>query len=396
MRLGIIDQSVKGWAAGGSFTKSLLWGFNQALGTRPEIQVVFFEAQTTNMVPKEFQAIKIPSNLRGKAKKAFFKQQNLDVIMPVRDYSVPTEISPSVGWIPDFQHEYLHEFSDNSHRTFMRSLIAHLVKKCNLILLSSRSSKKQFESLFPKQRDKARVASFTSNLWGEPLSENPVHIVEKYNLPKSFGLVANQFWGHKNHKLLPEALSLLKRKGIEANLVLTGIPADFRDPENSTVSELLQLCQKFNVHSQIFILGKTPYFEMVDFMRTADFILQPSRWEGWSTSVEDAKALGKPVLCSNLEVHREQAPQAIGFFDAESPENLADVLQKSIPFQDKGWQPIKEREGLKSYQKHVLEFGESLLKIADEAAKARRPSKINKYLNNICKKIKTGFIKRKK
>lgn len=102
------------------------------------------------------------------------------------------------------------------------------------------------------------------------------------------------------------------------------------------------------------------------------------------------------MLCSNLEVHREQAPQAIGFFDAESPENLADVLQKSIPFQDKGWQPIKEREGLKSYQKHVLEFGESLLKIADEAAKARQPSKINKYLNNICKKIKTGFIKRKK
>ena len=396
MRLGIIDQSVKGWAAGGSFTKSLLWGLHQTLAKRPDIQVVFFEAETSNIAPKEIQVIKIPPNLKRKAKKAFFRQQNLDVIMPLRDYSVPTEISPSVGWVPDFQHEYLHEFSGDTHRTFMRSLIRHLAEKCSLILLSSRTSQKQFECLFPKHRDKARVASFTSNLWGEKLSENPTYIVEKFNLPKSFGLVANQFWGHKNHRVLPEAISLLQRRGVEVNLVLTGIPADFRDPENSTVSDLLQRCQKFNVHSQIFILGKTPYFEMVDFMRTADFILQPSRWEGWSTSIEDAKALGKPVLCSNLEVHREQAPQAIGFFDAESPENLADVLQKSIPFQDKGWQPIKEREGLKSYQKHVLEFGESLLKIADEAAKARQPSKINKYLNNICKKIKTGFIKRKK
>ena len=264
MRLGILDQSVKGWTAGGSFTQSLLGGLDQALVKRPDVRVVFLRNENSHLAPGNVEVVQIPQKTKKGFINKLFRQQNLDVLMPVRDYSAPTGICPSVGWIPDFQHEYLHEFGDEAHRAFMRSLMRHLTEKCSLILLSSKTSQKHYEALFPKEKDKARVASFTSNLWAEPLSENPLQTVEKYNLPSSFGLVANQFWGHKNHKVLPEALSLLKQRGIELRLVLTGVPADFRDPENSTVSDLLQRCQRFNVHSQIHILGKTPYSEMAN------------------------------------------------------------------------------------------------------------------------------------
>jgi len=61
-------------------------------------------------------------------------------------------------------------------------------------------------------------------------------------------------------------------------------------------------------------------------MRAAALIIQPSFFEGWSTSIEDCKALGRPLLCSNIPVHREQVPDALGFFDPKKPEMLGDLL----------------------------------------------------------------------
>ncbi len=41
-------------------------------------------------------------------------------------------------------------------------------------------------------------------------------------------------------------------------------------------------------------------------LRGAAAVLQPSRFEGWSTIIEDAKSLGKPIVASDIAVHREQ------------------------------------------------------------------------------------------
>jgi hypothetical protein len=37
--------------------------------------------------------------------------------------------------------------------------------------------------------------------------------------------------------------------------------------------------------------------------------------------MEDAKGLGRPLICSNIPIHREQAPDALVFFshNAEQP-----------------------------------------------------------------------------
>lgn len=51
--------------------------------------------------------------------------------------------------------------------------------------------------------------------------------------------------------------------------------------------------------------------------------INPSFFEGWSTTVEEAKYRGKPILLSDLKVHREQAPAKSVFFDPNDPEDLA-------------------------------------------------------------------------
>ena len=131
--------------------------------------------------------------------------------------------------------------------------------------------------------------------------------------------------------MLPDALSILKRQGIELPLILTGLPTDYRDAENQHLSEFFQACARLDVSNQVHFLGHLPYWDMISLMRCAAVVIQPSRFEGWNTSVEDAKALGRPLICSDIPVHRDQAPEALGFFEVASSEELAHLLSTFFP-----------------------------------------------------------------
>ena len=77
---------------------------------------------------------------------------------------------------------------------------------------------------------------------------------------------------------------------------------------------MLQAIATADLAGQIIFLGQIPYADLVNLMRAAAVVIQPSLFEGWCTIVQDAKAIGRPLICSDLSVHREQAPDAIGFF----------------------------------------------------------------------------------
>ena len=58
-------------------------------------------------------------------------------------------------------------------------------------------------------------------------------------------------------------------------------------------------------------------------MQASVAVLNPSRFEGWSVSVEEAKSLGKLVLLSDIDVHREQAPPDGVYFGVDDAAGLA-------------------------------------------------------------------------
>jgi glycosyltransferase involved in cell wall biosynthesis len=203
---------------------------------------------------------------------------------------------------------------------FTRSLLKR-EKDSPLIALSGESAKHEF---LPERSAKARAARFTSSLWTAKLDERPQDAVSKYHLPEKYALVSNQLWLHKNHKILPAALSIARKKGLKIPLVMTGVPAGYRDPENQLLSDLLQDFAKRGLADQVLFLGKLPLPDLISITRCATVIVQPSLCDGWNTLIEDAKALGRPIICS--DVHREQAPSALGHFSPLDPEGLSKIL----------------------------------------------------------------------
>lgn len=384
MKIGILDQTCAGWSGGASYTRALLSSLavakancdssnsqKYALCEDGDDTIVFLIREGKIEAPEQFQKVHY----------AVVKGRNgidcdFDVVLPVRDKAVREIRTAKVGWIPDFQHYRLPDLFTPDDLATRDALFDLIASECQLVIVSSESSRRDFEKFLPPFAKKARVLSFPSTLWASPLSENPQDVISHYHLPSKFALVANQFWGHKNHAILPPAVSLLKSQAMLVQLVLTGMPADYRDIENRRLSELFQACARLGISNQIHFLGHVSYWELISLMRCAALVIQPSLFEGWNTSVEDAKALGRPLICSDIPVHREQAPHALGFFATDSPEDLASLLATHYQQLPAGPAFSAERDALMRSKSQAAQFGHALLSIAREAVRIMHPDKV--------------------
>jgi glycosyltransferase involved in cell wall biosynthesis len=118
---------------------------------------------------------------------------------------------------------------------------------------------------------------------------------------------------------------------------------------------------------QIIILGMVPFSDLINLMRSAAVIIQPSRFEGWSTIVQDAKAIGRPLLCSDIAVHQEQAPESLGFFSCDEPDQLAELLAESWSDLSPGPSPACESHALETERAFARTHGQNLLNVCREA-----------------------------
>jgi hypothetical protein len=83
--------------------------------------------------------------------------------------------------------------------------------------------------------------------------------------------------------------------------------------------------------------------------------------------VEDARALGKRLLLSDIPVHREQNPDGALYFDPHAPEQLADLLQLAWNHWPAGPDRQAERRVEADQQARILSYAHQFLRLAREA-----------------------------
>ena len=99
-------------------------------------------------------------------------------------------------------------------------------------------------------------------------------------------------------------------------------------------------------------------------------VIQPSLFEGWSTVVEDARALGKTMALSDISVHREQGPPHSAYFDPHAPEELAALMRQWWTDAPPGPDPRREEEARHDNEEAVLAMGTRFLCITEDALEA--------------------------
>lgn len=253
----------------------------------------------------------------------FLRHKNIQVISHA-PYIGRSKRLLNIGWIPDFQYKYLPDFFPE-HELKLRDSNNHKIcRNSDAVIASSHSTRRDLLEFAPYlEPEKALVLQFTSGIRRNEMISTIEGLRQKYQFGEKYFLLPNQFWMHKNHKLVFDALKILKDQSLKIEILLTGNTRDAKNP--GFFDELMAYAESKNVSQDFRLLGITPYEDLLGLMAHAVALVNPSMFEGWSSTVEEGKALGKRLILSDIPVHREQAPNA-DFFATDDAEALAQHL----------------------------------------------------------------------
>lgn len=259
---------------------------------------------------------------------AFFK-----IRIPVRSipafYPAPltldfSNIDTFYTWIPDFQEHYLPQYFSEREIEDRKFQQAEIVKRNLPVVFSSQNALDDFMKFYPDNKNIKRRLRFASVLDHQYEHLSLEKLFEKFGITHPYFIVTNQFWKHKDHETAIRAFHIFLKKFPNTQLVLTGKEHDYRNPEYPAT--LRKFVQDNGLEKRILFLGFIDRQEQLKLMKASLAIVQPSLFEGWSTVVEDAKALNKFIILSGIPLHREQVQEFCLFFEPGNPTDLSDKM----------------------------------------------------------------------
>lgn len=275
-----------------------------------------------------------------------------DIFFPINHPSLPVGIEKSIFWIPDLQEKYMPQFFSENEILIRNEFQKIIAYKGKYVVFSSMDALNSFDHFFPNSNSKKLVIPFAVH---HP-SFKDINMDElrlKYNLPHQYFFAPNQFWVHKNHIVILKALQSLKEKGVYINVVFSGKEFDFRNKEYT--NDLKKYVEQNGLQNQVVFLGFIDRKEQLRIMENSLAVIQPSKFEGWSSVIEDSKLMGKYVFASSLPVHIEQLKNNATFFDPDGFEELSEKLNRFSA------NPINVSKI--NYQEAQLQFAEKFIDV---------------------------------
>lgn len=255
---------------------------------------------------------------------------NIDVVLPVVGGGYSWLINDiSLYWIPDFQEVHLPENFSSSVIESRRRIRNYISDEQKKLILSSNDACNDYRNLCKKNIDNVFIVHFTSyisSLVEQITFDFENQVMNKYEIKYEYIFVANQFWKHKNHIVVLKAMNvIINERKEEMHLICTGAMNSYGE-KDEYVENLYKYVKENNLEKYVHFLGLVDRKEQLCIMKNARILIQPSKFEGWGCSVEDGKALGKEILLSDINVHKEQQYPKSVVFPQDDYETLADLV----------------------------------------------------------------------
>jgi glycosyltransferase involved in cell wall biosynthesis len=257
---------------------------------------------------------------------------NIDAIYPFTEYLNDLELNCDIiYWIYDLQHKYLPKLFSQEEINKRDIDFANIATYAKKIVFSSNDSMLSFKKMYPNTNASLYVLQFVSHVAIDKLPDFSI-VQKKYSIHTPYFIVANQFWQHKNHMVVLKAITRLKDKVPHLQLVFTGAQNDHRNA--SYFKSIMDFISENKISKNVLMTGFIPRQEQLSLMMNSIAVIQPSKFEGWSTVVEDAKVLAKTIILSDIPIHREQIPDNAYFFNPEDTQELEEILYTCLYSED--------------------------------------------------------------
>jgi len=226
---------------------------------------------------------------------------------------------PTVVTLADIQEVFYPELFAAEDRNMHDLHVPASVRMADRVVTFSNFSKDTIVSHYRLAEEKVVVAYLSPD---ERFYRSEQVAMPSERAPDEFIFYPANFWRHKNHDLLLQALGFLqKEKQLSISFVFTGF-------EQANGYPLVERAKEYGQLSRCHILGYVTVEELAYIYIRARMLLFPSLFEGFGIPLVEAMAAGCPVLAANATAIPEVLGDAGLLFDPESLPAMADSIEK--------------------------------------------------------------------
>ena len=130
-----------------------------------------------------------------------------------------------------------------------------------------------------------------------------------------------QFWPHKNHVVILEAVKKLVTQSVMFDVIFTGA-------DKGNLFYVQQYASDLGIDKQVHFKGFVPQSDLIAYYQNAFALVFASFFGPNNLPPLEAMALGCPVICAEYDGSREQLGDAAEFFVPHNEDTLVKILQR--------------------------------------------------------------------
>ena len=281
-------------------------------------------------------------------------------IFPSQDewaYAVPVN---ALGTIHDLMHRYESRFPEvSSWGKYIRRELHYrkLCKWTKALLVDSQVGKQQVIDSYGAPAAHIFVLPFVAPHYIYAQQQTNDKFDVKYKLPRKFIFYPAQFWQHKNHARLVQAVASLTRDIPDLALVLIG-------SRKNHYHAVRNLVDRLKVTDRVHFLDYVPITDIATLYQRARAMIMPTFFGPTNIPPLEAFATGCPAAVSNIYAMAEQVGDAALLFDPESVSEIAQVI-KRLWLDDDLCATLAKKGKLRHNAWNQQQFNERLREIVD-------------------------------
>ncbi|MBI3544756.1 MAG: glycosyltransferase family 4 protein [Deltaproteobacteria bacterium] len=297
-----------------------------------EITCFFIHPEWREALPKSFRQVFVRRSVLRRALTRYFPSLNpvigviersdVELVVYPSQEDLPYRCrKPALSAIHDLMHRYEPQLEEYQHGEFEKRE-KHYSSVCRAsrgILVDSEMGRRHVVESYGKSASEIFILPLRPPAYIQTSPD--VDLRAKYQLPARFVFYAAQFWTHKNHVRLVEAIKILKDRGVDVTLVLVGSKKNGFEGVMRRITEL-------GLESSVLVPGYVPNEDMASFYRQAVALVFASLIGPTNTPLNEAMQVGCPVVASSAYGMPEQLGGAGLLFDPKSPADMADKIER--------------------------------------------------------------------
>jgi glycosyltransferase involved in cell wall biosynthesis len=291
---------------------------------------------------------------------------------------------PFVVPIFDLNHRLQPEFPEVSAYGEMNSreyFYINTFKFATLVLVDSQAGRDDVLRFYSNLIDEERIRIMP---YYPPIKERAppdaqelVRVRTKYGLPERYFFYPAQFWPHKNHALIVQAVKrIADESGEKVAVVFTGSYWSYIMASN--FKEVMGLAGRLGIAERVRYLGSVPDADMAALYTLSAGLVMPTFFGPTNIPPLEAWHFGRPVITSDIRGVREHIGDAGLLIDPRSPQALAEAMLRLWRDDDLCTELTERgRKQLSSY--NWSNFVDAVAAILDDACERVRSDRTPRY-----------------